>query len=142
MYRIEEEGYGFKLTFGGAVDVTEIKAWLNESKHTLVGSPDEFCVYVDMRTLKPMHDDAQSLMKEGQKLYRLCGMLRSVVVVNNIITAMQFKRIALETNIGEFERYIDPSTSYNWEQVAIDWIVRGIDPDTLDMAINEVHCSV
>ena len=51
------------------------------------------------------------------------------MVVNQGILATQFKLIAQKTGIYDFERYIDASSTPNWESKAIDWIKNGIDPD-------------
>ncbi len=56
-------------------------------------------------------------------------MARSAVILANAMTAMQFKRIAKETGIYEFERYIDASSVADWEKVGIDWISNKVDPD-------------
>ncbi|MGB9500437.1 MAG: hypothetical protein ACKVE4_12015 [Dissulfuribacterales bacterium] len=42
---------------------------------------------------------------------------------------MQFQCIGKETGIYEWERYIDVSSSPDWERIAVDWISKGIDPD-------------
>ncbi len=50
------------------------------------------------------------LMEEGQKEYKERGMTRSVVILDSAIMAMQFKRLAKDTGIYQWERYIDAST--------------------------------
>lgn len=129
MYKIEKKDYGFKLTFGGFITEDEMKKWLEESKIALQTAPKSFGVFVDMRTLKPLPTEAQKHMQEGQKLYKEKGMVRSVVILANAVTKMQFKRIAQETGIYQWERYIDEASNPNWEKVGIDWIKNGIDPD-------------
>lgn len=42
---------------------------------------------------------------------------------------MQFKRIAQETGIYQWECYIDEQSDPNWERTGIDWIKNGVDPD-------------
>ncbi len=42
---------------------------------------------------------------------------------------MQFKRIAKETGIYEWERYINASATPNWEQAGADWLTKAADPD-------------
>ncbi len=95
----------------------------------LTGSAKEFGVFVDMRTLKPVSPEAQEIMQTGQKMYKDNGMNRSVVVVNSAILKMQFQRIAKETGIYQWERYIDASSVENFEKVGLDWLVNSIDPD-------------
>ena len=129
MYTIEKEPYGFKLTFGGFIKAEEMMAWVGESKRALVSTPKDFGVFVDMRTLKPLPAETQTHMEDGQKLYKEKGMTRSVVILSSATTKMQFKRIAQETGIYEWERYIDASAVPEWEKIGIDWISEGIDPD-------------
>jgi hypothetical protein len=56
-------------------------------------------------------------------------MQRSVVILKDKITMMQFRGIAKETGIYEWERYIDASAVENWEQIGLDWILNAVDPD-------------
>ena len=129
MYKIEKMNWGFKLTFSGFIQIDEMKRWAEESKKALLLAPNEFYVFVDMRTLKPMAQDAQECMKETQNLYKKSGMKRSVVLLDNFLTKNQFNRIAKESGIYEWERYIAPSQTPDWENVCLNWILKGIDPD-------------
>ncbi len=129
MHSIEQKSYGYKITLEGIVSVDEMKQWVEESRKALAGATKEFGVFVDMRTLKPVGTEAQSAMQEGQKLYKEKGMQRSVVVVDSSIMKMQFQRIAKETGIYEWERYVDASSVENFEKVCLDWLVNAIDPD-------------
>ena len=129
MYKIERQDYGFKLTFADFIKADEMRQWVEESKKALAGAPPAFGIFVDMRDLKPLPQDAQAAMQDGQKLYKQKGMQRSVVILNSTILTMQFKRIAKETGIYDWERYIDASSVPNWEKVALDWIKNEIDPD-------------
>jgi hypothetical protein len=42
---------------------------------------------------------------------------------------MQFKRIAKQTGIYAFERYLDASKTPGYEKIGIAWIQNGVDPD-------------
>lgn len=128
MYKIEKKDFGYQLTFGGFIKADEMKTWVEESKRVLALSPSKFGIFVDMRELKPIASDAQKFMEEGQKLYQEKGMTRSVVVLNSAVTKMQFQRIARETGIDEWERYIDASSMPDWEKVGINWIENSVDP--------------
>jgi len=129
MYKIEKENYGFKITFSDFMKEDEMQRWLMETERVLATQTGKFGVLIDMRTLKPLPLEAQEIMKDGQKLYKQKGMERSAVILNNAVTTIQFKRIANETGIYEWERYFDASTNPNWEAKSIDWISRSIDPD-------------
>ena len=129
MYSIEKKDFGFYLTFTGYIDDPEMKRWAEESHSNLQSVSSPFGVFVDMRNLKPLPDTSQKFMQDGQKEYKAKGMERSAVVVANAVTKMQFKRIAQETGIYDWERYIDEQSAPDWEKKAMDWIKDGIDPD-------------
>jgi len=129
MYKIEKTGYGIRLTFGGTIPVDEMKTWIAESLKILKSLPPKFCVFVDMRELKPLKDDSQLALEEGQKMYKKAGLERSVVILASSVLTMQLKRTAKETGIYEWERYIDASKTANWEEAGQKWLVNKINPD-------------
>lgn len=128
MYSVEKAGYGFKLTFGGFIQPDEMKAWVEESKKALTSAAGSFGVFIDMRTLKPLPKESQPLMVEGQKLYKAKGMQRSVVILNDTITTAQFRRIAKETGIDAWERYIDASKTADWKTAGEAWLTKSQEP--------------
>jgi len=130
MYEIKKTPWGYRLSFQGFIEKGEMANWVNESQNTLnTENRGTFNIFVDMRGLKPLPPEAQKEMETGQKLYKGKGMARSVVIVDNPTTQMQFKRLAKQTGIYQWERYIDASSKPNWEQVGLDWINNGKDPD-------------
>ncbi len=129
MYKIEKIPFGFKMSFGGFITEDEMNNWVNDSKKALLLKPLNFGVYVDMRTLKPLPPESQKIMQGGQKLYKMAGMKRSVVILNDAVTTMQFKRIAKETGIYQWERYINAKEKSNFELLAVNWLTKGEDPD-------------
>jgi hypothetical protein len=134
MYTITQTKFGFKLTFGGFIQNPELEGWLADSEKALTRAAGPFGVFVDMRALKPLPRQAQETMVAGQLLYKRAGMTRSVVVLNDGVTLMQFRRLAKQSGIDAWERYVDASTTPNWEQVALMWLLDGVDPDTSDPA--------
>ncbi len=128
MYNIEKKDYGFKLTFSGTVDASEMANWVKDAEKALVGQNGSFGVFVDMRELNPLTNEAKAEMEKGQKLFKEKGMQRSVVILNSAILTMQFKKIAQETGIYAWERYIDASNTPDWEAKGVAWIKNGIEP--------------
>ncbi|MBN2281614.1 MAG: hypothetical protein JXQ65_13615 [Candidatus Marinimicrobia bacterium] len=129
MVKIEKKDYGYKITFSDNVSADEMKQWVEESKKILASAVSGFCVFVDMRTLKPLGPDAQLLLESGQREYKAKGMKRSVVILNTNVIKMQFVRLARETGIDEWERYINATQDSNWEKKGVDWLTKGIDPE-------------
>lgn len=129
MYQIEKRSYGFKLTFSGFITAEEMKRWKGESEKVLATQKGKFGVMVDMRSLKPLAADTQAIMVDGQKQYKVKGMERSAVILDSAITTAQFQRLAKESGIYAWERYVSAADKPNWEQVGEGWIARGADPD-------------
>jgi len=129
MYTIEQTDFGFQITFAGKMDEEELREWAADSRAALRSSPDEFGVLVDMRDLKLLSDDEQRVMREGQQHYQDAGMVRSSVILDSAILTLQFRRLAQESGIYDWERYINADTTDDWHQQAVDWLVDGIDPD-------------
>lgn len=129
MHKIEKKGSNYWLTFSGFIAPEEMKQWVDDSKATLAGASGSFGVFVDMRELKPLGNEAKAHMEEGQKLFKMKGMTRSVVIVNSAMTAMQFKRIARDTGIYELERYLSAADNPDLEKAGLDWLNNSVDPD-------------
>lgn len=132
MYQIEARPFGFQLTFGGIIDRAEMSKWLDDSRRALGGAPRTFGVVIDMRTLAPLAPDVQSIMVEGQKAFLAAGMQRSCVILASKITAMQFRRLAHDSGIDAFERYLDAQSTPDWSRVAVAWVKDGVDPEKAD----------
>ena len=129
MYKIERKTSGYLLTFSGFVAKDEMIRWSEESKSVLNREKEpHFGVIVDMRELKPLPPDAQEVMVRGQQQYKVKGMERSAVILNNSVTTMQFKRLAKESGIDAFERYIDASATANWTDAAVEWVKNAKEP--------------
>ncbi len=127
MYRIEATKYGFKFTFSGFMPKAEMEQWVNEAKTACGAAKAPFGVLVDMRDLKPLPEDSQAVMTAAQAGVKAAGMQRSCVILSSKILTMQFERLAKESGIYAFERYIDATSTPDFEPVAVDWIANGVD---------------
>src|ERR1700679_1430000 len=109
MYKIEKTELGFHLTFAGNMTKAEIEKWYTESEHVLKEPQAPFGVVIDMRTLALLPVEAQEIMVRGQSMHKSRGMERSCVILDDAITRIQFMRLARQSGIYKYERYIDAS---------------------------------
>lgn len=132
MYRIAKKNFGYQLTFEDRIDVAEMTRWRDEVQAALAGAPQSFGVLIDMRSLKPggIQPDAQKVMVDGQGLFKKAGMQRSCVILQSATITMQFERIARESGIFAFERYVNAARMPDWETKALAWIQNRIDPNS------------
>jgi len=138
MYTIEKKSWGYELVLGGNVNVEEMTRWYQDWAETVKDHLGPFSVFVDMQTLIPLSKGAMEPLAKGQRLARQCGMIRSVVVAQNPATASQFRRIAGDTGINQWERYIDATTVSDWKEQGLDWILQGIEPTLEREAVRTV----
>ena len=129
MYRIDPRPFGFHLTFGGMVTAAEMQAWKDEALRAIRNThpPKPFRVYVDMRDLAPLPQDAQEVLVTGQAQFKTFGMDRSVVIVAKRMIAMQMRNTALASGIESGERYISVEEEH-WADEADAWILQGVEP--------------
>ncbi len=128
MYKMERKNYGYKLTFSDFVNTTEIESYMKELKSYMDIHPGDFGIMVDMREMKPLAPESQQALTSSQKLVA-DRLTRSATIVNdNAIIKMQFKRLSKQSGVVDTKRFIDASSSPNWERLAENWIEKGIDP--------------
>jgi hypothetical protein len=128
VYKIDKTELGFQLTFGGDMTEAELETWYQESARVLSRIHVPFGVLIDMRTLAPLPAEAQKVMVRGQSMYRTSGMQRSCVILEDPITTIQFMRLAKQSGIFRYERYIDASVHKDWRQEARNWIRDAVAP--------------
>jgi hypothetical protein len=128
VYKIDKTDLGFYLTFAGDMTKPELERWYEESEQVLPEQKRSFGVIIDMRTLAPLPAEAQGVMVRGQSMYRRRGMERSCVILQDAITTIQFMRLARQSGIFKYERYIDASTHGDWLAEAKNWVTNAIAP--------------
>lgn len=129
MYKIEEESFGYLITFSGIIGHVELNQWYQDSQQRLLTAPEKFGVLVNMEGMSPLAPHNLELMINGQKLYRQKGMQRSAVILGSALLTEQFRRLAIQSGIYKYERYFDAESTLDWEKLASDWVINGIDPD-------------
>lgn len=130
MHRIEQTQYGYKLVFEGFLQKHDLSTLLDDMKQTIRSRGHKFPVLLDMRHSRAFPTDAQEILKEAIRFFKQVGMERNAVVLSSAIATLQTRRLLKETGIDALSRYIDASTEQEWERVALDWLVAGVDPDS------------
>ena len=129
MHRIEQTQYGYKLVLEGFLQKQDLSTLLDDMKRTVFSRGRKFPVLLDMRHSRAFPADAQEILKEAIRFFKQVGMERHAVVLNSAIATLQLRRLGKETGIDAASRYIDASTQQDWEKVALDWLVRAVDPE-------------
>jgi hypothetical protein len=138
MYKIEKTNYGLKTTVTGFLEADEMSRWDRELRETARSMKKGFCVLLDLRGMAPLTPDGWEVMQKSHRRAIKAGMARAALVLDDPITTMQMKRLAKQTAIDQLERYIDSRSTPKWEEVVMDWLLRGIEPNQRDLAATQV----
>ena len=128
MYKFEKQDYGLKLTVSGDLTESEISEMTVEFK-SLVGSISQpFSIFVDAREVMTLDQSVFHLLSECQRIVRDAGRQSAANVINSPVLKSQGQRITLDSGSTEAVRFIYSDKNEDWEKVAMDWILRGIEP--------------
>lgn len=125
----EKEEYGFYFGFHSPVTLEDALKWADDVRRLVPEHGRPFCVFADFRTCELLPPASKLVIGEMQRFCLENGMQRSVVILNDKITVMQMALVARTSGIYDGERYIDATTVPNWEQLGLDWLIKGIDPN-------------
>lgn len=129
MHKIEQTQYGYRIVFEGFLQREDLSDFIDKMKRTIRPGGGSFPVLVDMRKAQAFPADAQEVIRQAMMYCKEVGMERNAVVLSSAIAALQAKRLSKETGVDTGARYIDASSDPEWEKVALNWLVKAIDPD-------------
>ena len=130
MYSIEETDYGFRLVFGGSITKNEIWRCSKDLRDAIDSRGRSWSLLLDLREMAVLPQESRDAMVKIQRVSPGLGMMRLSVVLDDPVIRIQFQRIGQESGISHMERYMDASSLPNWEQIGLNWVRAGIDPNT------------
>ena len=130
MYKIEKQTYGLRITIAGDFISNEIIGLTHELKAIAGTLTQPFSLLVDAREMMTMDNSVIQLATECQRVVKECGRQYTAIVLNSPVIRNQVERISIETGSTDAIRYIFADNTDDWEKVALDWILHGIEPDS------------
>lgn len=129
MYSIENTDYGFKVTASGIVSAHEVARYLKDVTVAARAQKRGFCIMFDAKELGPLERGGQKYLLRSHEVFLDCGVCRVSSVVGSPVARSQFVQLSFQSGLKEKVRHFDMSSVSDWEQQAMDWIIKGIDPD-------------
>lgn len=129
MYKFEKQNYGLKLTLSGDLTESEISGLAGELKSLVSSISQPFSIFVDARETMTLDQSVFQLLSECQKIAQDAGRQSAAIVINSPVLKSQGERITLDSGSTEAVRFICSAKNADWEKVAMDWILHGIEPD-------------
>ncbi len=128
----QEVPYGIRWHTQGFLDIETAQEWFAtymSKRNEFVKQGRQWSQYVDLRGYKASSPEAQELITKVMEAFLTSGGLRSAVILDSTVATLQIKRLAIDTGIYAFERYISAQSNPDFEKQALAWLVDGIDPD-------------
>ena len=129
MYSMERTTYGLFIEVRDTLSKEEAEQWVEDLKAATIDINGEFGAFADLRKVLLLSPESKDAVQAGEVHAREHGLVRSVIILSDEVTALQMKGLARLSGIYEWERYIDASSVENWKEVAVNWVVHAIDPD-------------
>ena len=129
MYKFEKQDYGLKLTLSSDLTELEIGELAGELKSLLGEMGKPFSFLVDARDVMTLDQSVFHLLSECQKSVKDAGRQSAAIVIKSPVLKSQGQRITLESGSTEAVRFICSVKHKDWEKVALDWMLRGIERD-------------
>ena len=114
MFKIENKDYGLLVTIQGGLDASDAEAWLTGMEEALRQTQRPFGILVDVREAKLFQQEAQAALKRGMEACARAGMERAAVALNGAVATLQARRLARETGISSWQRYVDAASDPAW----------------------------
>lgn len=129
MYKVEKTVYGSRITLGGTLTLEEAQQFSAEVAELRASALGPRGSIVDIRTLVPPESKVVDIITQALGQAVASGVTRVAILVNSPVVKGQAIQVAFLAEAVELIRYFDISKIENWEELSLDWIVNGVDPD-------------
>ncbi len=129
MYTIERKHYGLHITMGGLYAPGEMETYVREKEKAIAAIDGPFSLLVDLRSAIPPDERDEKLLEECQARLTRWGLVRMAFVVSSPVIRIQARQLVINATVKDQTRLIDASKSPNWEELALNWILYGTEPE-------------
>lgn len=128
LHKFEITSFGYRLTLGGKVTLPEATQLKTELADLLAIIRKPYGVIADVRTVIPFSPEVKTLIRECEQMSKEAGLQRRAVIFQSPVVAGQATQLSFQSKTDDIERRIDASLTDNWEELALAWIVDGVEP--------------
>lgn len=126
---IIETDYGYRSISSDPVNLDDILDMAVKVKSIIQGR-SSFCQFAEVHKETYFKDPPEvvAAVMDLMEYVIKNGLKRSVVIVPSRKIALKLIQMSFNSGMLEWERYI-AFTNPDWESFALDWLLKGIDPD-------------
>ena len=128
-YTIDETPYGLRVSFDGMMGEEDARRFRGDFLRTLEAVAGPISILIDLRKGQPISPRSQEIVADCYRAVTEKGLVRSANLVSSALMKLQMVRRAREMGTYDRARYVDASAGPRCEQIAVDWLEKGLDPD-------------
>jgi len=130
MYWIMKTDFGLRVSFGGKFDLKEVGKYATELEITLAELEPPFSMIADCRSMIAPELAVLAILQECEQMTRNGGLERMAIILSTDAMVHGAEQFSKHTGSAEAERYINAAENDDWEQLALDWVIKGVEPAT------------
>ncbi|MCB1144087.1 MAG: methyl-accepting chemotaxis protein [Leptospiraceae bacterium] len=132
MYTIELTNFGFRIILSGSLTPDELDRWISDSEARVKENTlQNFHVFLDLKEISNLDESLIKHIERFQRVFRSKGMIRSAIIVNSFQNKKILQKIFKKSQFAKFNRIIDSNKNPYWEEGALNWLIREIDPNRM-----------
>jgi hypothetical protein len=117
-----------KVLLQGILDEAEVSVLKAEFASMVAEQSGAFSLLVDATEVVPPKEGSLNLLAECEELALVGGMKRMAVIMKSPVVKGQVKQVGHHTGTVNVTLYVDALKTPNFEQVALAWVVDGVEP--------------
>lgn len=130
MYKIEEKPYGLHITMGSLYAPDEMKNYIKEKELALKKYVQGYSLFVDLRSAIPPNEEDAELLRDSQARSDE-KLIRQVLITHSPVVRQRANQLIISGPIQERTRIINSAVTKNWHEMAMRWILEGVEPEEI-----------
>jgi hypothetical protein len=129
MYQMNRTFYGSRITLSGVVSLEEANQFAADVAEIRAVMPGKRGVILDIRSLVPPVPEVLEVIVRALREDSSHAPHRAAVIINSPVIRGQAIQIGFSVDVINAARYFDATKTENWEELSIEWVVNGVEPD-------------
>jgi hypothetical protein len=128
LHSLEQTDFGVKVVVQGTLDEAEVSVLKAEFAIMVAEQSGPFSLLVDATELVPPKESSLTLLQDCEELALSGGMQRMAIILKSPVLKAQVKQVGHHSGTVNVTQYVDALRTPNFEQVALAWVVDGVEP--------------
>jgi hypothetical protein len=128
--RVEVTKWGLIITLSGRICRHDLEVWNSEFAESILSKlPRKFHLLLNLIDVEPICQDTAKIMVIAQAYLLGRGLQRSAIIYDSSSKLNDLNRALINaSSFSKYARYISIYTHANYLKLALNWLLKGIEP--------------